>query len=127
MKKASSAKKQPSSYQSAKKLVSNVSSMLLGMKVLANDKYKDLSKEVQVLSKEMSKKGMWDAEHGKKLLSDLQGETMKFIDRTSEDLRTQMGAISDKFMLTKNEIVKTFATKKDLKDLEQRIMRQFKK
>lgn len=125
--KKNAAKKQPNTYQSAKKIVSNVSSMLLGLKVLANDKYKDLSKEVEDLSKEMSKKGMWDAEHGKKLLSDLQGETMKFVDRTSNDLRTQMKAMSEKFLYTKEEITKSFASKKDLHDLEKRMLRMMKK
>ena len=127
MAKSTVKKSSSSSYDSAKKLASNVSSMLLGLKVLANDKYKALSKEVEGLKKEMSKKGMMDAEHGKKLLNELQGETMKFIDRTSDDMRHQMKTMSEKFLMTKDEIVKSFASKKELKDLEARLMRMMKK
>jgi polyhydroxyalkanoate synthesis regulator phasin len=97
------------------KLMDSVNSAWMSVKKATDERFG------QVVG-ELKKRGYYDEDKGKKLIKDMANETEKLVQRTSKDVRLLMQKLVEASpVMTKEEMLKSFVTKADLKALEQRL------
>lgn len=100
--------------------LANATSLLSGLKKMADEKMDDLQKDIK-------KRGMWDQDRGKKLVADMMKETDKFMERVTKDAKSMANKLSENSpVMMKDDLLKTFASKEDLKSMEERLLRALK-